>query len=70
MTPSKLADIEDALDAMAVELKAHGLLRHPVAGKYLRAIRIVRDLPPNTRRLRSDFNGRHHGPQQQIPEVV
>jgi hypothetical protein len=70
MTPRALSDIETALDAMAVELKAHGLLKHPICGQYLRAIRLVRELPPHTRRLRSDFNQRHHGPQQQIPEVV
>lgn len=70
MTPSQRADIETALDQMALILDEHGLMKHPVSGLYLRAIRIVRDLPPNTRRLRSDFNERHHGPQQQIPEVV
>jgi hypothetical protein len=70
MNATQRTDIETALDAMAIEPQAHGLLKHPVDGKYLLAIRHVRELPPNTRRLRSDFNGRHHGPQQQIPEVV
>lgn len=70
MSPTQRTDIETALDAMAIELQAHGLLKHPVDGLFLLAIRHVRELPPNTRRLRSDFNGRHHGPQQQIPEVV
>lgn len=52
----QLADIEKALDSMAVKLKEHDLLKHPEAGAYLRAIRLVRDLPPGHRRMRSDFN--------------
>lgn len=62
----QLADIEKALDTMAVKLKEHGLLKHPEAGAYLRAIRIVRDLPPGFRRVRRDFEGRHPGPQRDM----
>lgn len=56
LTRLQVAEIEAALDGMAVKLKEHGLLKHPEAGAYLRAIRIVRDLPPGVRRVRSDFN--------------
>lgn len=62
----QLADIEKALDTMAVKLKEHGLLKHPEACAYLRAIRAVRDVPDGFRRVRRDFEGRHPGRQQEI----
>lgn len=67
LSASQRADIETALDTMAAELKAHGLLRHPVSGHYLRAIRIVREIPQGFRRVRRDFDDQRLAPH---PEIV
>lgn len=66
LSASQRADIETALDTMAAELKAHGLLRHPVSGHYLRAIRIVREIPPGHRRVRSDLETQRDGRQRRL----
>ena len=70
MTPAQRADIESALDSMAEALAAHGLLHEPLRSRYVRAVRIVRDLPPGIRRQRSDFSGMKPEPQLQMKGVV
>lgn len=62
LTALQQAEVESALDSMAAALKEHGLLKHPVSGKYLRAIRVMRDVPPGFRRVRRDFEDQRRSP--------
>lgn len=64
MTPAQRSDIETCLDRMRDELVEAGRFRYPLEGLYLRAIRIVREVPAGTRRIRKDFGARRPGRQQ------
>jgi hypothetical protein len=70
MTPTQRADIETALDQMALALTDAGLMTEPLRAKYTRAIQIAREVPPGIRRIRKDHSACMADPQHQIPEVV
>lgn len=65
MTPSTRSDIETALDLMAVALTDAGLLSEPIRATYVKAVRLVRDIPGH-RRIRSDAGVNKVEPQMEI----
>lgn len=76
ITDAERAQLEQALDALYVAMKAPA--DHPctrlaqqrrAAQEYVRAVSIVRDRPAGHTKVRSDFNRQRPTPQQEIQNV-
>lgn len=65
MTPSTRSDIETALDLMAMELAQYGPMPERVRAAYVRAVRLVREIPGH-RRIRSDASVNKVEPQMEV----